>query len=442
MRRLTLFALSAVLTLSAQNRHIILITIDGGMAANLEDETIPLPNIRSLIRTGVWADSSESVFPSSTHPSHATLITGVMPLRHGVLENALFHRATGEVSPPNSLLHSQVYLVKTIFDAAKAQGLSTAGIFWPESIEDPALDFDLTIRTEGSSRHLQQNPWMQELRTHGVPVDLLDRIQSGIVSPAAVDLVSTLAACDLIDNHKPDLIALHLVNPDSEQHQYGPGHANARAALTEADTQIGAILAAAKHAGILEQTTFIVTADHGFAAVHYELNIRPYFAHAGLSGKIRVYGAGWSPFIRLLPGFEEKTDGPRLRLAFDEMLKNPHILRIFYSDQYPTLGLPRYEDSDRIPGQYLVVADIDTYLVEAQDDSVALRRRERPAYSHGYLPQYPAMYPMLVLSGNGVRKGIRIGHVRSIDVAPTIFSLLHLKALPFEGRILSEALEP
>jgi hypothetical protein len=41
----------------------------------------------------------------------------------------------------------------------------------------------------------------------------------------------------------------------------------------------------------------------------------------------------------------------------------------------------------------------------------------------------------------GVKKGIRIGHVRSIDVAPTICSLLHLDPLPFEGRILSEALE-
>ena len=50
------------------------------------------------------------------------------------------------------------------------------------------------------------------------------------------------------------------------------------------------------------------------------------------------------------------------------------------------------------------------------------------------------MYPMLVLSGSGIKKSVRIGLVHNIDVAPTTTSLLNLDLLPFDGRILTEAL--
>ena len=52
------------------------------------------------------------------------------------------------------------------------------------------------------------------------------------------------------------------------------------------------------------------------------------------------------------------------------------------------------------------------------------------------------MYQLLVLDGDGFRKGVRIGHVRQIDIAPTITRLLGLEPLDFDGRVLTEALQP
>ena len=71
----------------SQTRHVILVSIDGGAAFHLDDPTLRLPNIQSLMQSGVRASSSETVFPSVTHPSHTTLITGVLPRKHGVLAN-------------------------------------------------------------------------------------------------------------------------------------------------------------------------------------------------------------------------------------------------------------------------------------------------------------------------------------------------------------------
>lgn len=426
----------------AEPQHVILITIDGGAAYQLENAAVPLPNVRSLIRSGVWAESSESVFPSETGPSHTTIITGVLPLKHGVLGDTLFDRASGKVFPANSLPHSRVVLVKTIFDTAKAKHLVTAAILWPETIEDPSIDFNFTLRATGREHSVVENPWTRELRRDGVPVDLDNKVVSGGISYETVDNISTLAACDVIEKHKPNLLAVHLVSLDYEEHRFGPASPMAQAALGLSDALIGKIVAATKQADLFSQTAFIITADHGFASVYYGMNIRPFFADAGLAGKIRIYGEGWTPFIQLLPNFNPATDGPKLQRVFERLRKNSHILRIYGSADYPSLDLPRYEDSNRVQGQYLIVADIGTYLLNSPDNSTEFQKLKHPVYNHGYLPQYPQMYPLLVLSGDGFRKGVRIGHVHETDIAPTITRLLGLAPLHFDGRVLNEALQP
>jgi predicted AlkP superfamily pyrophosphatase or phosphodiesterase len=78
------------------SRHVILVSIDGFAAFHLADQTIELPNIRALAAAGAAADASETVFPSVTHPSHTTLVTGVTPRRHGVVDNTVTDRRTGK----------------------------------------------------------------------------------------------------------------------------------------------------------------------------------------------------------------------------------------------------------------------------------------------------------------------------------------------------------
>jgi hypothetical protein len=170
--------------------------------------------------------------------------------------------------------------------------------------------------------------------------------------------------------------------------------------------------------GEVQDTGFIVGADHGFTSVYWEINIRPTVAESGLTA----------------------SDQPKLDRFVERLQKNPHIMKIYKSADFPSLGLQRFEDSTRVRGQYLVVADPDTYLVEAPDDSTELRLRRHPAHGHGTCPAHPKMYPMLVLEGPGLKKGARIGHVHNVDVAPTICKLLHLAPLDFDGRVLTEAL--
>src|SRR5688572_33508114 len=85
---------TAVQELDALRRHVILISIDGLAAFHLVNAALDLPNIRALAAAGVRA-TSETVFPSVTHPAHTTLITGTTPRHHGVINNRLVDRRTG-----------------------------------------------------------------------------------------------------------------------------------------------------------------------------------------------------------------------------------------------------------------------------------------------------------------------------------------------------------
>ena len=83
-------------------KHVILVTLDGFAAYHLYNQELRLPNIRELIDRGVWVASSETVFPSVTHPSHTTIVTGVEPRLHGVIGNSMVNRKTGESLIPQT----------------------------------------------------------------------------------------------------------------------------------------------------------------------------------------------------------------------------------------------------------------------------------------------------------------------------------------------------
>jgi predicted AlkP superfamily pyrophosphatase or phosphodiesterase len=248
------------------------------------------------------------------------------------------------------------------------------------------------------------------------------------------------AAAETIRLHRPNLVAIHFLKTDVVQHTFGPGHYLAKAAMTETDHHIGLLREAVRQAGIESSTTFIITADHGFQAVNQEISLYAPFHRAGLSGKVRLHPDKWVMFVEREKSFQP-SDGSSLTAALTCISTTPGIYRIVPSSQFAELGQPRYEEDIHIRGQFMILANIDYFLTN--DPSFPTPQphpKKRPYFGHGYLPQNPRMYPMLVLEGNSIAVGKRIGHVHQIDLAPTIGRLLDLDWRPGPGRILNEAL--
>src|SRR5450432_1560036 len=86
-----LFVLAG-LTVGARGRvvtPVVLISIDGlrpDYVLEADRNRLRIPNLRRLLRDGAHATRVAGVLPTVTYPSHTTLVTGVSPARHGILQ--------------------------------------------------------------------------------------------------------------------------------------------------------------------------------------------------------------------------------------------------------------------------------------------------------------------------------------------------------------------
>jgi len=60
--------------------------------------------------------------------------------------------------------------------------------------------------------------------------------------------------------------------------------------------------------------------------------------------------------------------------------------------------------------------------------------------SHGFISTLPKMNAICVLSGRGIRAGVKLTDVENIDLAPTIAKLLDIDRFAADGKVLSKAL--
>jgi predicted AlkP superfamily pyrophosphatase or phosphodiesterase len=428
----------------AAGRHVVLISIDGFAAFHLDNTALDLPNLRALAAAGV-SGSSETVFPSMTHPAHTTLITGATPRQHGVVNNRVVDRRTGSRFHITNLPRSDSIKVPTLFDAVSKAGGRTAALFWPETKDDPSITdnvaevFDEQERAEPKA---VSPALLAELRQGGVPIDSYYELYDDPFTQGAADVALTEAAIHLLKTKRPALVALHLLVADKVQHDFGPTHYLTSAALTTADHCIGLIRAAIADAGIADRTTIAVVADHGFTTVRDEVNLAPVLRESALERRIRWTADGWYVWGETLPDFQPARDGAALERVLARAAATPGVARVVRPGEFGALGYPEYQDNVFVPGQYLISGDVQTHLaLDEKSQSTARRPRARVYHGHGYFPDHPSMRAMLVMSGAGIGKGRQLGQVKNVDIAPTLARLLGVSLPTASGRVLTEALQ-
>src|SRR3954465_3467130 len=97
-RSAILVLLLLLVCLSWQSRpitHVVMISIDGLSPDYYLRPQISLPNIQKLRAAGSWGRGVVTEYPPSTFPSHTSMVTGVRPDRHGIINNTIFDPLTG-----------------------------------------------------------------------------------------------------------------------------------------------------------------------------------------------------------------------------------------------------------------------------------------------------------------------------------------------------------
>ena len=445
-----MLVLAAGSTLEAESdRHVVVVCIDGFADYLLDDLKAPVPTLRSLAREGAVAEEGMKVSnPSITWPNHTSLVTGVRPEKHGVLANGVLVRgapgAVVYVEPKKD--KKDLVRVPTLFDLAHAQGLTTADVNWPctrgsESLNDSFPDVPEQIT--------HMTPRLRdELIKLGILADATDK-SFAANSSAGKDLIWTETARHIIRTRKPNLLVLHLLNCDSTHHAEGAQSPPGYTANAYADMCLARVLAAIEEAGIRDKTTVFVVADHGFTLTPKAIRPNVVLRQQGLlqvapGGKIteaRVYVVpeGGIGLVYCTDPASAAADAQRAR----QLLSGQEgVAAVLTPERFAEYGLPHPREYSQAPDLVLVAKDGYGVSAAAEGETFAAPGSESkvPAGSHGFISTERKMNAVCVLSGCGIRPGVRLKGVENIDLAPTIARLLGLAGLSADGRVLTEAL--
>jgi predicted AlkP superfamily pyrophosphatase or phosphodiesterase len=430
-------ALLAVATAAAQDRHVIVISLDGFRAMALRDPNVPLPVIRRMEKEGAIAEGMRTVNPTVTWPNHTSIISGVSPAEHGVLYNGLIVR-NGEgkslrIEP--WVDKKELVLAPTVADVARDAGLTTAEVDWVAIYPTSSVTWSFPERPQ---------PDQTEVR---------DVIAAGVVTAEEIanwtrtaithhDDVWTRAAVHIIEKHKPNLLLLHLLTTDSVQHANGPASLAGNTALILADRQIERVMAAVDRAGIRDSTSIIVVSDHGFRQYQKVVHANTVLKQKGLLRSADDCDAwaiaeGGTAMVYIT---RESKRAETAKVLQDAFAGVPGVARVIRPSEFEAMGYPKWTLGGRMAD--LVLAAEPGYSFDNATPAEVTSDVPGNAIrgSHGYLNSDPELNAILVAWGAGIQPGARLGVVPNVNVAPTIARLLGLKWPAGKGEVLEELL--
>ncbi|XP_023570050.1 ectonucleotide pyrophosphatase/phosphodiesterase family member 3 [Octodon degus] len=214
---------------------VILFSMDGFRAEYLDTWVPLLPNIRKLKTCGIHSKYMRSMYPTKTFPNHYTIVTGLYPESHGIIDNNMYDV---ELKKHFSLSSQEKYNPawwggQPIWLTAMYQGLKAATYFWPGS----------DVRVNGS--------FPSEYRDYNGSVPYEERIST------------LLKWLDLPKAERPSFYTIYVEEPDSAGHSSGPISAQVIQALKLVDEAFGLLMEGLAQRGLHNCVNIILLADHG-----------------------------------------------------------------------------------------------------------------------------------------------------------------------------------
>lgn len=426
---------------------VILVSIDGLAGFYMDDPKAQMPTIRRLAQEGARASGMVTCLPSVTWPAHATLSTGVWPARHGMIGNSYLDRKSGQAV---GLLCDPVYekdqvlKVPTIYDVAFKAGLKTAGVLWPITRGATTLNwFVPDMPGDDTWQKLGTPSWLDELRSEGLPVDRHGQWCREPTGGVQRDWLYSRMAGQLVRRHQPNLILIHLVEPDHVQHRTGPRSPEAYWCASYSDDRIRDLVEMVANSPLAGKTTFVICSDHGFFPITKEIRPNVLLRQKGLitlqDGKIKSRAAsclsqGGSSMVYILD--DARREALATQLCKD-LATIEGIQAVLGPEELTQHGQPTPEQNPWASDLWLA-AKSGYYFSDSFSGEEVVVARSAVGGTHGYLPDQPDMLAMCVIWGPDIRPGTQLGKIETRDIAPTIARILGVEMPTAEGRALVE----
>lgn len=379
-----------------------------------------LPNLQDLARKGASAEAVETIYPSTTYPAHATLVTGVKPRVHGIYS----HLASLDPTERSRPWHwfAAAINVPTLWNLARAHGLKTAAVSWPVSAGAP-IDFNIPEIWDPAVSNPHQD--LQTVARHATP-NLFEEL-AGVLKPGALSNLDRLrgeAGLYLWRKHKPDMMLIHFVGYDDRAHRFGPRSPQALQALEQTDEEIGRIREGAGHDG---PTTLVVVSDHGFVPVEKEVAPLTVLKEEGLfetrgkkNPELKRLGAVHAGGSFAVFWLEEPTAADRKALdrALNRLMETGAIAEVVDRARLEQLG------SD--PDAEWILDAAEGYCFCDRFDGPVAGAPSSDRGTHGHLPTRKGMEAAFIVNGPEIATGKNLGRIQLTDVATTLARVLRV----------------
>jgi predicted AlkP superfamily pyrophosphatase or phosphodiesterase len=361
---------------------VLLISLDGFRPDYLKRGVTP--TLSQLAANGASVpEGMRPAFPSMTFPNHYTLVTGLPPGRHGLVNNTMTDPAIPNVL--FSLGNRAAVIDRRWWDqatplwvSAERQGLKSATMFWPGS--------------ESDIQGVRPRDW--KVYDYNLP--------------AATRVNTVLEWLDRPAETRPDFITLYFETVDSAGHRHGPDSDETNAAIAALDKALGDLIAGLKQRDLIDRINLVIVADHGMAAIAPE---RVVFIDdmVDLAALAPANYAG--PFVGFTPAPGREAD-----VAAALAKPRAHV------QCWPKADLPArfaYNAHVRIP-PFICLAETGWWMATRATFATTPPR----GGAHGYDPIDPQMAALFIAHGPAFKPGATLAPFENVDVYPLLVQLL------------------
>jgi predicted AlkP superfamily pyrophosphatase or phosphodiesterase len=414
---------------SAAERSLLLVSIDGLKPEYVADACklgLKIPHLRDLWNTGQRASGVRGVLPTSTYPSHTTLITGVSPARHGIGSNQPF-KPSGD-QPYRWYWYTEDLKVPALWDAAADAGYEVASVSWPVTVGAEAVKYNIPdftgTRSDEDAKMIRA--WAGPAFMDGL-AEKAGPFLTDVTLGTARDHARNRYLIEIIRQHRPSVVLAHFVAADYFQHQAGPFSSAAFSAIEEIDGMVGDLVAAMRREH--PEAAVCIVSDHGFAEIQHLLALDSIFVRSGLgtggssSGSApagdewvaKSWPNGGSIAVRLREP-ENAEAVQRVRAVLQELAQSPEngIVEILEKEDIARLGgSPEASFWVNLKANFAFSPLVGPWTL------LPSPRRG----THGHVPTHPEMLSTFIFEAVGAGAG-DLGEIDMRQIAPTLAAWL------------------
>ncbi|EYU28415.1 hypothetical protein ABFS82_12G121300 [Erythranthe guttata] len=379
-----------------KNPVVLLVSLDGfRFGYQFKTDT---PNIDRLIENGTEAELGLiPVFPTLTFPNHYSIVTGLYPAHHGIVNNFFIDPQTGDFFTMASH-EPKWWLGEPLWETVANHGLKASTYFWPGS-------------------EVKKGSWK-------CPKEYCMFYNSSVPFVDRVDAV--LNYFDLPSNEIPSFMTLYFEDPDHQGHKVGPDDPRINEAIARVDKMLGRLINGLEKRGVFEDVSIVLVGDHGMVGTCDKKII---FLD-DLANWIQIpkeWIQSYTPLLAISPpsGFLPKEVVTKM----NEVLKSGNVnngeyLRVYLKEDL--LRRLHYSDSDRIPS---IIGLVEEGFKVEQTRSV----RQECGGAHGYDNGVFSMRSIFVAHGPRFGRGRKVPSFENVEIYNLVTEILNINGAQNNG---------